>query len=153
MPKKRYKVAFSDSERKELQRVTKAGVSPARTILRANILLMLDENSGERRSAINVAKLLGTTKTTVQNVKTSFCKRGLDSTLMRKKRETPPVPAKITGDVAARIIALRCGDPPAGYSRWTLRLLANKVVELEIIDTISHVSVGTILKKTNFGLI
>jgi hypothetical protein len=59
------------------------------------------------------------------------------------------VPAKITGDVEARIIALRCGDPPDGYSRWTLRLLADKAVEMEIVDAISHVSVGSILKKTN----
>lgn len=149
MPKTKYEVVFTDSERRELQKVTKGGVSPARTIMRANILLMLDKNSGERRSVKEIANILGTTSTTVQNVKTSFCEQGLKATLNRRKREDPPVPAKITGDVEARIIALRCGEPPEGYARWTLRLLADKAVELEIIDSISYVSVGDILKKTN----
>ena len=149
MPKTKYEVAFTDFERRKLQRLTKRGVSPAKTILRANILLMLDRNYGEKHSVNEIASLLGTTNTTVQNVKTSFCKQGLEATLKRKRREEPPVPPKITGDVEARIIALRCGEPPEGYARWTLRLLADKAVELEIIDSISYVSVGDILKKTN----
>lgn len=151
MPKTKYEVAFTDSERRELQKLTKGGVSPARTIMRANILLMLDKNSGEHHSVKEVASLLGTTDTTVQNVKTSYCEQGLEATLKRKRRDGPPVPAKITGDVEAKIIALRCGGPPEGYGRWTLRLLADKAVELEIIDSISYVSVGDILKKTNSG--
>jgi hypothetical protein len=69
--------------------------------------------------------------------------------LAEKKRDIPPVPAKITGDVEARIIALSCNEPPEGRSKWTLRLLADKAVELEIIDSISYVSIGQVLKKTN----
>ena len=67
--------------------------------------------------------------------------------MRRKKRETPPVPPKITGEVEARIIALACTEPPEGRTRWTLRLLSEKSVELEIIDSISHMQVGRILKK------
>jgi transposase len=152
MPKKKYMVAFTDAERKELKKITSGGINPARTILRANILLMLDANSGEKRSVKEIASILNTTATTVQNVKTSFCKLGLKATIERKRRDTPPIPAKITGDVEAKIIALRCGDPPEGYSRWTLRLLADKAVELEIIEAISYVSVGSLLKKTNSSL-
>jgi hypothetical protein len=149
MPKKKYIVAFNDAERCELRKITKEGVNPARTILRANILLMSDANSGKKHSVKETACALGTTTTTVQNVKASCCERGLEATLKRKRREAPPVPAKITGDVEAKIIAMRCTDPPEGHARWTLRLLADKAVELEIIDAISHVSVGNILKKTN----
>jgi hypothetical protein len=153
MPRVKYIVALSDSERQELRKLTKGGVSSARTILRANVLLMLDTGAKQKQSVKEIARVLSTTATTVQTVKTSYCRQGLDAALNRKRRETPPVPAKITGDVEARIIALRCGDPPDGYSRWTLRLLADKAVEMEIVDAISYVSVGSILKKTNFALI
>ena len=81
-----------------------------------------------------------------------YCKNGLEATINRKKRETPPIPAKVTDEVEAHIIALACGQPPDGYSKWTLRLLANKTVELGYIESISHVTVSTILKKTNLSL-
>ena len=70
----------------------------------------------------------------------------------RKKRKTPPVAAKVTGDVEARIIALACTDPPKGYAKWTLRLLADRSVKLGYVDSISHTQVGRILKKTNLSL-
>ena len=73
--------------------------------------------------------------------------KGLDATIQRKKRETPPVEAKVTGDVEAHIIALACGDPPKGYAKWTLRLLADRSVKLGYIESISHTQVGRILKK------
>jgi len=94
-----------------------------------------------------------TSATTVQNVRTSYGKKGLEATLQRKKRETPPVEAKVTGEVEAHIIALACGDPPNGYAKWTLRLLADKSVQLRYIDSISHTQVGRILKKTSISLI
>ena len=81
-----------------------------------------------------------------------YCEKGLEATINRKKRETPPVPAKVTGEVEAHVIALACGQPPDGYSKWTLRLLADRTVELGYIDSISHVTVSTILKKTNLSL-
>ena len=85
-------------------------------------------------------------------MRASYCKNGLEATINRKKRETPPIPAKVTGEVEAHIIALACGQPPEGYSRCTLRLLADKTVELGYIESISHVTVSNILEKTNLSL-
>lgn len=99
-----------------------------------------------------IADAYHTTPTTVQTVRTSYCEKGLEATISRKKRETPPIPAKVTGEVEAHVIALACGQPPEGYSKWTLRLLADRTVELGYIDSISHVTVSTILKKTNLSL-
>ena len=72
---------------------------------------------------------------------------GLESTIYRKKRETPPVPAKVTGDVEAHIVTLACSEPPEGYERWTVRLLADKCVELNYVDSLSHMTVSRVLKK------
>ena len=99
-----------------------------------------------------IANVYHTTPTTVQNVRASYCEKGLEATIKRKKRETPPVSAKVTGEVEAHVIALACGDPPEGYSKWTLRLLADRTVELGDIDSISYVTISTILKKTNLSL-
>ena len=99
-----------------------------------------------------VAAAYHTTPTTVQNVRTSYADKGFDATLYRKKREAPPVPAKITGDVEARIIALACSSPPKGYESWTLRLLADRIVELNILESVSNTTVGRVLKKTSFHL-
>jgi hypothetical protein len=81
------------------------------------------------------------------NHKKAYAERGIEAALKRKKRETPPVKPKITGEVEAHIIALACSEPPKGYAKWSLRLLADKAVELEYIDEISYVSVGAVLKK------
>lgn len=99
-----------------------------------------------------IAAAFNTTPTTVQNVRTSYVNSGLEATINRKKRETPPVPAKVTGDIEAHIVAMACGDPPEGYSRWSVRLIAEKCVELNYIDSISHMTVSRILKKTNLSL-
>ena len=141
-----------DEYRAELNDVVSKGKSPARTILRANILLASDRNNKKYMTVAEIAEVYHTTPTTVQTVRTSYCEKGLAATLSRKKRETPPVPAKVTGDVEARIIALACGSPPEGYAKWTLRLLADKTVELGYVEDISHVTVSRILKKTNLSL-
>ena len=153
MPSFKYVIELSDSDKKELNEVISKGISPARTILRANILLASDRNSKKYMTVSEIAESFHTTPTTVQTVRTSYCEKGLAATLNRKKRETPPVPAKVTGEVEAHIIALACGTPPEGYSKWTLRLLADKTVELGYIEEISHVTVSRILKKTNLSLI
>ena len=88
----------------------------------------------------------------MQTVRTSYCEKGLKATIYRKKRETPPVPEKVTGEVEAHIIALACGEPPEGYSKWTLRLLAAKTVELGYVESISHVTMSNVLKKTSISL-
>ena len=99
-----------------------------------------------------IANAFSTTPTTVQNVRTSYATNGLESTISRKKRVTPPVPPKVTGDVEAHIIALACSEPPGGYSRWSVRLLADKCVELNYADSLSHMTVSRVLKKTNLSL-
>ena len=152
MPIQKYEVSLSATERKQLTKIVKSGKMPARTILRANILLAVDKNGKRPMTVQEAAIAFNTSSTTVQNVRTAYGERGLDATLQRKKRETPPIEAKVTGEVEAHIIALACGDPPKGYAKWTLRLLADKSVKLGYIDSISHTQVGRILKKTNISL-
>ena len=152
MPSFKYVIELSDADRAALNDIVSKGTSSARTILRANILLASDKNGKRYMTVAEIAEVYHTTPTTVQNVRSSYCEKGLDATINRKKRETPPVPAKITGDIEAKVIALACSNPPEGYSKWTLRLLANQAVELGYIDEISHVSVMRILKKTNLNL-
>ncbi len=153
MPSFKYVIELSEQDKAELIDIVTKGKSPARTILRANILLASDRRSEKYMTVSEISKAYHTTSTTVQNVRTSYCEKGLEATINRKKRETPPIPAKVTGEVEAQVIALACGKPPEGYSKWTLRLLADKTVELGYIDSISHVTVSTILKKTNLSLI
>lgn len=154
MPKRVYFITLDNQERSILEKTIRCGKSPARVILRANILLNSDSaNGSEPKEVRELANLLHTTPTTVQNVRTEYCRLGLEQTLQRKKRENPPISPKIDGNVEAHIIALACTDPPKGYSRWTLRLLADKTIKLGIIDEISHVSVDRVLKKTNLSLI
>lgn len=147
MPSTKYIIELSESERTALTEIIAKGTSKARMILRANILLASDRNSKRYMTVAEIAEVYHTTPTTVQTVRTSFCEKGMEATLNRKKRETPPVPAKVTGEVEAHIIALACGDPPEGYAKWTLRLLAARSVELGYVDSLSHVTVSRILKK------
>ena len=153
MPIQKYDVSLSAMDRKQLTKIVKSGSSPARTILRANILLAVDKKGKKPMTVQEASIAFNTSATTVQNVRTSYGKKGLEATLLRKKRETPPIEAKVTGEVEAHIIALACGDPPNGYAKWTLRLLAVKSVQLRYIDSISHTQVGRILKKTSISLI
>ncbi len=151
MPSTKYIIELNETERKILMDIVKKGNSPARTIMRANILLASDRGN-KYMTVAEIADTFNTTPTTVHNVRTSYVNRGLEATINRKKRETPPVPAKVTGDIEARIIALACGEPPEGYSRWSVRLIAEKCVELNYINSISHMTVSRILKKTNLSL-
>jgi hypothetical protein len=152
MPAFKYVIELSEQDKTELLDIVTKGTSPARTILRANILLASDKHSEKYLTVAEIANVYHTTPTTVQTVRTSYCEKGLEATINRKKRETPPVPAKVTGEVEAHVIALACGKPPEGYAKWTLRLLADKTVELGYITSISHVTVSNILKKTNLSL-
>jgi transposase len=152
MPAIKYVIDLSDEDRKKLQEIVAKGKSSAKTILRANILLASDQNNKKHMSIAEIATVYHTTPTTVQNVRTSYVNNGLEATITRKKRETPPVAPKVTGEVEAHIIALACGDPPEGYSKWTLRLLADRCIELNYADTLSYVTVYRVLKKTNLSL-
>ena len=149
----KYEIDLNDEERNHLVRLVKKGVGSARSILRANILLASDKNRRKRMSVGEIAFLYHTSRTTVENVRRSYVTRGLEATLLRKQRATPPRQRKLSGEVEAHIIALACSDPPEGYARWTVRLLAEKTVELGYVDSISAMSVNRILKKTSLSLI
>ena len=152
MPSFKYVIELSEQDRIELIDIVTKGTSSARKILRANILLASDKRSDKYMTVAEIAEAYHTTSTTVQAVRTSYCENGLAGTINRKKRETPPVPTKVTGEVEAHIIALACSDPPEGYSKWTLRLLADKTVGLGYVESISHVTVSSVLKKMNLNL-
>jgi transposase len=149
---KKYKVYLSQEQRSELEGITKRGKHSAETIKRANILLNLDENNGPVLKQEEIARQLCVTTATIYKVSRQFAEEGLHATIHRKVRETPPVQSKITGDVEAKIIALACSEPPKGRSRWTLRLLEEKVVELGIVDAISDNTIGRLLKKRRLSL-
>lgn len=148
MPKIKYHVRLSKKDRTTLLNIVSKGSAPAKTIMRANVLLAADENSPKgKKNEAEIAELFNVHPQTVHTIRKEFCEQGLDATLSRKKRETPPVEPKITGEVEAKIIALSCSPPPPGRSRWSLRLLADKSVELQYVDSISHEAVGRLLKK------
>jgi transposase len=152
MPVRKYTIDLSAEERDLLHRIITAGTSAARTIMRANILLSSDVHASQNHTTAEIAEMLQTTKTTIQNVRKSYAENGLEYAINRKKRSTPPVPAKIDGTIEAHIIALCCSQPPEGYARWSVRLLADKCVELGFIESISHMTICRTLKKMNLSL-
>jgi Trp operon repressor len=151
---KKNKLSLTAGQRKELERFSNTGVHSAKLIKRAQIILLLDTSkSGKAATFGEIAKQLGVSVTTVTNVKNDFLAADdVSSFLQRKKRATPPVGPKITGEVEARIIALACGEVPAGCARWTVRLLADKSVELQIVDSVSFKTVQRLLKKHSLSL-
>ena len=110
MPSIKYVIELSAEEKAKLTEIVRKGNSPARTILRANILLASDRQSEKYMTVSEVSKAYHTTPTTVQKVRASYCEKGLEATIHRKKRETPPVPAKVTGEVEAHSFGLRPVD-------------------------------------------
>lgn len=135
-------IHLSEQERRELEQQIRTGVRSAREMTRARILLLSDEGQNSRQVAEAVMCAPGT----VINIKKRYLAGGLQAALYDKPR--PGAPPKITGDVEAYLVALTCSDPPEGYGQWTLRLLADQLVELELVESISHTAVGNVLKKT-----
>ena len=144
MGRPKYDICLSTPERKQLTKLEKSVTMPAKMILRANILLTVDCNGKKPMTVQEAAIAFNTSATTVQNVRIRYVEKGLEATLNRKKWENPPVEAKVTGDVEAHIIALACGEPPAGYAKWTLRPPADRSIKLGYIDSISHTQAGRI---------
>jgi len=152
MPMTKYSIELSDEDRKILQDTVSKGSASAKMILRANILLASDSANKRRMTVAEIASALHTSPTTVQTARASYATNGLKLTIHRKRRSTPPVAPKVTGDIEARIIAMACGSPPEGYAKWSVRLLAARCVELDILPSISHMTVARLLKKTNTSL-
>jgi transposase len=148
-------IILTAEERRELEVFTRSGIRSIKLFKRAGIILALDSSEGRLpASEGNIAERIGVSRQTIQNVKKDFLASGdLKMFLKRKKRETPSVPVKVTGEVEARIIALACSAPPAGFSRWTLRLLADTCVELQYVDSLSHMTVSRLLKKRRLNRI
>lgn len=156
MPRpKEHTVWLTAGDRAKLTRVVSSGTHPARRIARARVLLALDETDGPAPDRRVVAERIGVSEGTVYLVAKEFARRGgrVDEVITRRKRATPPVEPKVTGDVEARVIALACTTPPPGHSRWTLRLLERQVVLTEGIPPLDHSTIGRVLKKGGFVLI
>jgi transposase len=149
--KKRYRVKLTPEQREKLEKLTRRGEIKVRKYKRASILLLANENDPKGgKSDKEIAEQVGVAPITAHRIRKRFVLEGLDVALEEKPR--PGAPDKFSGQQRAEITALACSNPPEGHARWTLRLLADKVVELEIVESISHDSVDRILKKTNCNL-
>jgi transposase len=148
MPAKRYIVRLNDEERQRLSDLVARGTTQAYRIKHANILLKADADGPAWKDA-QIAEAFGCHRTTVEGVRKRFVTQSLDAALGRKKRDTPPRERVLDGDAEAKLVAIACGEAPSGRAKWTMRLLAERLVELEIVESISHTTVWETLKKTN----
>ena len=145
--RKRYVVTLSDEERGQLRQMVSTGKAAARKLNHARILLLADGSpEGMGRTDQEIVDALGVGVQTVGRVRQRFVEEGFQAALVPKPR--PRIASKLEGEVEADLIALAKSDPPQGRKRWTLRLLAGQMVQLKLIDDISHESVRRVLKKT-----
>jgi transposase len=143
-------IQLKEDERIELEQLIKSGVHSARVIARARTLLLLDRSQGQARRIQAVIDAAMVSQGTLYNLKKRYFAEGIQGALYERPR--PGRKPTIDGEVEAHLIALVCSDPPNGYERWTLRLLAERLVSLEAVESISHVAVGDVLKKMNLSL-
>lgn len=147
---KRYKVTLEPEERQQLHDLIAAGQAAARKLAHARILLKADAaDGGPAWPDGQIADALEVSTDTVGRVRQRFVELGLDAALDRKRRERPAREIKLDGRAEARLIALACSPPPEGRAVWTMQLLADKLVELEVVDSISDETVRLALKKTS----
>ena len=139
-------VHLNEQEREELRQYLRKGKSSARSLTRARILLLADDGRDDEE----IAETLKVNKSTIIRIRTRYCEGGLDSALHEKARSGAP--SKIDGRIEAELTLLACSDPPDGRSKWTVRLLADKLVEIAVVDSISHMSVQRLLKKMKLNL-
>jgi transposase len=145
--RKKYVVRLAELERDELRQVIRKLKGTSQKVRRAQILLKADAD-GPGWTDERIAEAFCCRVQTVEKIRQRFVERGFDETLEGAKPARPPTEKLLDGEQEARVIALRLGPPPAGYANWTLRLLARKVVELELVESISHETVRRTLKKT-----
>ncbi|KPQ31769.1 MAG: Winged helix-turn helix [Phormidesmis priestleyi Ana] len=145
MPKQ-YIVELSEAERGELRGVIRKLQGSSQKVRRAQILLKAD-TGGSNWTDERIAEAFCCRTKTVENIRKRLIQRGFEETLNGAKRTTPPTPKLLSGEQEAEVIALRLGEPPKGYSNWSLRLLARKVIELEIVESVSHETLRQTLKK------
>jgi transposase len=153
MVKPKYHLVYlTDEDRKTLREVTGRGDYSNQMRTRAHILLALDESTGQVHDQTEIADVLKCSPSTISTVAKLYCDGGIDAVLTRKKRETPPVAAKVTGEVEARVIQMACSSPPEGYARWTLRLMEERIAKIDDIPDLSDNTIGRLLKKRNLSL-
>lgn len=145
-----YKVTLTAQERAELQDITGKGTHAASKVINALILLNCDQSAGqtERPRTCDIAAMLHVSPRKVDRIKKKFVQEGLDLTLNRQPSQCE-YDLKIDGRLEAQLLAMSCSAPPEGHARWSLRLLADRLVELEFVDSVSHETVRQALKKTN----
>ncbi len=147
-------IYLTEEEQFQLKEIIRKGVHNAHVITRARVLLMLDRTG--KTDHVRYKRTAENAHISVQavyNMRDEFLENhDIEAYLTRKKRETPPVTPILDGEAEAKVIALACSNPPEGYSKWTLRLLSDKVIELNIVDSISHTTVQRLLKKRNISL-
>jgi len=144
----KYVVELTSEERKELSELVSKGKAAARKITHARVLLQADESeNGSAWTDNQVSEAFGIHLNTIHGIRRLFVEQGLQAALERKKQDNPSRKRIVDGEVEAHLIALRCGSPPEGKNQWNLRLLADKLVTLEIVPSISHETVRQALKK------
>ena len=149
----RYKVTLTEEERKELEAISSKGKRAARTVLYARALLLLDAGEdGPKWIVARVAEAVGVTPRSLEHLKKRFVEEGLAVALERKIRVKPPREIQFGGEFEAHLLALACSIAPEGRKRWTVRLLAEKLVELAIVPSVSPMTVCNTLKKMNLNL-
>ena len=145
--RKLYIVRLTKQERIELQSVVKKLKGTGQKVRRAQILLKADAD-GPGWTDSKIAEAFNCRVQTIENLRKRLVTDGFESALEGKKRKEPPTPPKLDGEGEAKLIAMRLGKPPAGYGHWTLQLLADQLVVLQVVDSISHETVRKVLKKT-----
>jgi len=146
---KKYKVTLTAEERQQLQGLITAGKAAAKKLAHARILLKADAAEGSPGwDDQQIADAVEVSTDTVARVRQRFVELGLDAALIRKKQDRPSRERTLDGRAEARLIALACSAPPAGRKEWTMKLLADRLVELEVLDTVSDETVRRALKKT-----
>jgi len=149
---KKHIVRLSMEERESLAKLITSGRGPARMFTRGRILLKADQGgNGPGWSDERISEALEVTVQTIERVRKQFVEEGFDAVLSRRKYTQKISRKKIDGDVEAHLVALSCSKPPQGRARWTLRLLADSIVELGYVESISHEAVRQTLKKTNLN--
>jgi homeodomain-containing protein len=146
---KKYVARLSGEEREQLETLIRKGKGPAQRLLKARILLKADvSEGGDGWSDGRIIEALETGASMVYRVRKQLVEEGLEAVLSRKQRTMPAIARIFDGEKEAKLIALACSEPPKGRVRWSLRLLENKVVELNIVDRASDSTIGRVLKKT-----
>lgn len=148
---KKYIVRLTIKERQALKNLTKKGKTQAYRIKHANLLLAVDAN-GSNWPDHQVAKAYKCHQNTVRNVRQRFVEQGLEVALERKKQDAPSYQRIIDGDAEARLITIACSTPPEGYAKWTMQMLADELVALHVVESVSSQTVWRTLKKTNLNL-